>query len=606
MPSRIRWLVAVTLVFALVSALRIDREPDDDVVVTAGDASAYDQARSGDEYVVAFGQPAGQSSEVTPDPNPEQAVDAAREVIAEAGGTILDVSPEIGVALVRARTDDFAADVAANVGVRGVAFNHAVGTSTPGMPHRLAPERPSERDRRRASADPRRGHNGENDNEDDHVAAIGELLFPAPGPEPLADLQWNMAMIGATTDQAHTETTGVGVDVGIIDTGIDARHPDIAPNFDVARSRNFTTDRPEIDGPCEVTNCVDPADVDGRGHGTHVAGVVAAARNGFGMGGVAPDARLVNLRAGQDSGYFFLYETADAIVEAGNLGLDVVNMSFYTDPWLYNCTSRDDYLAGDVTDGELDQQILARKVIGAALEYAHEQGVTLVAASGNEHTDMAAPTRADPFVPARPGEPRTRTVRRECINLPSEGPHVISVGAVGPSGTKADYSNYGIGSIALSAPGGWIRDGRGTPSYETPGNLILSAYPQAAAMAQGLADGAGAPADPFSVRWCDPITGGCGFYTYLQGTSMAAPHVVGVAALLVQREGEGTPLTGYALAPDRVAELLAQTATDRACPTGGEEIYTDEGREAAWNAACTGTTRANALYGEGIVNAAGG
>ena len=116
-------------------------------------------------------------------------------------------------------------------------------------------------------------------------------------------------------------------------------HPDMAPNFDRSRSRNFTQDIPAIDGPCEYATCIDPADVDDGGHGTHVAGIVAADDNGFGIGGVAPDATLVNLRAGQDSGYFFLYETVAALVEAGNLRLDVVNMSFYTDPWLFNCES---------------------------------------------------------------------------------------------------------------------------------------------------------------------------------------------------------------------------------------------------------------------------
>ena len=94
-----------------------------------------------------------------------------------------------------------------------------------------------------------------------------------------------------------------------------------------------------------MPTCIDPADVDDGGHGTHVAGIVAAARNGVGITGVAPDATIVNVRAGQDSGYFFFYETVAALLYAGDVGLDVVNMSFYTDPWLYNCDSADDYVA---------------------------------------------------------------------------------------------------------------------------------------------------------------------------------------------------------------------------------------------------------------------
>jgi len=75
-----------------------------------------------------------------------------------------------------------------------------------------------------------------------------------------------------------------------------------------------------------------PADVDEDGHGTHVAGTVGAPLNGGGISGVAPRVELVNLRAGQDSGYFFLQGTVDALTYAGNNDVDVVNMSFYVDP----------------------------------------------------------------------------------------------------------------------------------------------------------------------------------------------------------------------------------------------------------------------------------
>ena len=90
-------------------------------------------------------------------------------------------------------------------------------------------------------------------------------------------------------------------------------HPDIAPNFDRRLSRNFTSDDPLVDGACADDpdgSCEDPADVDEDGHGTHVAGTVGAALNDFGIAGVAPKVKLVNLRAGQDSGYFFLGASA--------------------------------------------------------------------------------------------------------------------------------------------------------------------------------------------------------------------------------------------------------------------------------------------------------
>jgi lantibiotic leader peptide-processing serine protease len=84
------------------------------------------------------------------------------------------------------------------------------------MPHRLAAERPSGADK---SVGARAGSRRER---------------VTKSTEPLSSLQWDMAML--KVDQAHQRATGRGVDVGIIDTGIDARHPDLARNFDRARS----------------------------------------------------------------------------------------------------------------------------------------------------------------------------------------------------------------------------------------------------------------------------------------------------------------------------------------------------------------------------------
>ena len=515
-------------------------------VIAVSSPSGADDRAVADEYVVAF----------------DESPSSLRQAVADAGGQVVDVNDQLGVALVRAVVPG---DLAAQPGVDGVMPNHSVGFDRPGLHHRYAEERP---------------------------VVVGEREVARDTAEPLTERQWDMAMIGAT----DLPVTGDGVDVGIIDTGIDASHPDIAPNFDALRSRNFTTDIPAVDGPCEVPTCVDPVSADDRGHGTHVAGIVAAARNGVGTAGVAPDATLVNLRAGQDSGLFFLYETLDALTAAGDMRLDVVNMSFYTDPWLYNCDSPDDYLSGGVTEEQLEQQRLTRRLLTEALEYAHRQGVTLVAAVGNEHADLAASQRVDPFTLGR-------VVSRDCLDLPNEGPHVISVGSVGPSGLKADYSNYGLGSIDVTGPGGWARDGAGTPGYQSPGNLVLAPFPPGAARAEDLVDAAGNPVDDYTIRQCDAL-GRCGLWTYLQGTSMATPHVVGVAALIVQRHGTGSPLAGYSLDPDRVEAILRATASDRPCPPGGSLAYGSAGRGPDWTAACVGTPANNGLYGEGIVNAA--
>jgi len=542
---------------------------------TAGAAPAAERQEGGTaEYVVAFA-PGGEND--------------ALAAVAEAGGTVVDVNEAAGLALVATDNTAFLTEVRADDAVTGAAANHSVGTSKPGMPHRWAEERPSSADRAAARAGDGAGREGRR-GRDSKV-------------EPLADLQWDMAMIGADASGAWRKATGRKVQVGVIDTGIDGSHPDLAANFNRKLSRNFTMDIPDLDGPCEVATCIDPPDMDNDGHGTHVAGTIGAARNGLGIAGVAPDAELVNVRAGQDSGFFFLYETVAALTYAGDIGLDVVNMSFYTDPWLYNCPSAADYISGEVTPEQIAEQAFTLETITAALEYAHRKGVTLVAAAGNEATDLAAPTREDATSPDYPLDTEVeRVVTKNCLDLPAEGPHVISVGSVGPSTTKADYSNYGFGDIDLAAPGGWFRDFIGTPAHRSPGNLILSSYPLQAAIEQGLADENGVPADDFSIVSCDSKGKRCGFYTYLQGTSMASPHVAGVSALIVDALGSHRG-RGVSLNPDTVRSVLLRSATDHACPVGGVEIYTDEGRPEEFNAPCVGTTANNGLYGEGIVNA---
>jgi subtilisin family serine protease len=554
-------LVAFAVMVAAALALPASAGPSGQAR-TSAQAGPSGQLQSGDgEYVVAYADGASAA--------------AARAAVKAAGGRIVKENSRVGVATVKSSNPAFIAAASRQSALVGAARNRPLGKAPAGGAGKDSLERLTAAERAAVKR------------------SAGGAVRRIPNQEPFADKQWDMRMIDATPSGSYRVNQGRrGVLVGIIDTGIDGTHPDIRPNFNRRLSRNFTTDIPLVDGPCEHPSCVDRANEDDNGHGTHVAGLVGAALNGLGTAGVAPRVTLVNVRAGQDSGFFFLQPTVDALVYAGLVGIDVVNMSYFTDPWLYNCLDN----PADSPEAQAEQRTI-RVATQRAVNFARAHGVTTIAALGNQHTDLGNPTFDDISPDFPPGAAYPRNVDNSCITVPTETRGVISISALGPSGYKADYSNYGIEQTDFSAPGGWFRDFFGLPQNRQPENLNLSPMPEDLAL-EALQDPANVP---FILRDCRGGT--CAYYQYLQGTSMAAPHASGVAALIVstygRRDGRHGGLT---LGPRAVERIMTRTAKQTPCPSPPNFAYPDD-RPPSFDGVCVGTLARNGIYGRGIVNA---
>ncbi|QDX40998.1 S8 family serine peptidase [Salarchaeum sp. JOR-1] len=291
--------------------------------------------------------------------------------------------------------------------------------------------------------------------------------------EPLYPLQWDKQT--QNIPEAHEVTRGEGTRVAIVDTGVAACHPDLKHAVNVDLSRNFTGDGYGAGGPY------------GGYHGTHVAGIVAANdQNDAGVVGTAPGTEIVDCRVFSPDALASFADILAAVVYSANIGCDAANLSIGAYP-----VSRRGFGS------------FYGKVVNKTMSYARRQGTLVVVSAGNDAADL----QHDGPV----------------ISLPNEAANVLSISATGPIGfahgeaglespydTPANYTNYGTNAINIAAPGG-------NYDLSQPAGWYYDMVLNTVALPT-FADG--------------EYQGAEYTYSWVAGTSMAAPQVAGAAALV--------------------------------------------------------------------------
>ncbi|MET8227869.1 S8 family serine peptidase [Streptomyces sp. NPDC005301] len=440
---------------------------------------------------------------------------SVQRAIAKAGGTVVVAYEKIGVIVVHSANPDFGKQIRAVRGVQSAGATRTVpltaaGTTDEGAAQYLSAAQ----------------------------VAKAEAGATVSGEEPLEADQWDLRAIGA--DKAAKINPGSRkVTVAVIDTGVDDTHPDLAPNFSTSQSANC------VGGKADTSpGAWRPANPD-HYHGTHVAGEIAAARNGIGVAGVAPGVKVAGIKVADPvSELFYPESVVCAFVFAADHGVEVTNNSYYVDPWLYNCMDDPDQRA--IVDA-----------VNRAQQYAQKKGTLNLASAGNSNDDLDSDALLDDSSPDD-STPVPRTVDpHECFDVPTQLPGVVTVSATGVTGAKSYYSTYGNGVIDIAAPGG---DKYQIPDTPSKNGRILSTMPG-------------------------------NQYGFLQGTSMASPHAAGVAALLKSAHPHATPA--------QLQALLKAQADNPGCPSAP---YDGDG-DGVVDATCEGGKRVNGFYGFGIVNA---
>ncbi|WP_163933717.1 S8 family serine peptidase [Paraferrimonas sp. SM1919] len=315
------------------------------------------------------------------------------------------------------------------------------------------------------------------------------------------DLQWGHDAVNAV-ESWNAGHRGAGVVVAVLDSGADATHPDLAPNINTQLSTSFVAGEAWYDTYGTFN------------HGSHTAGTIAAADNGYGVIGVAPEAELIILKVlSAQTGSGSSYGTMAGIVYAADNGADVINMSLglsIRKNGLYDIAGTPYDTSDDIRFAVGGEDGIAAFINSyqKAVDYAVKKGVTIIASAGN---DSVISNASDSLV-----------------HLPSDLPKVLSISATTPYNwakdptntyldNRASYSNYGSKSISFAAPGGSV-DAAGLPGgFDICQAGVVQHY-----------------CFVFDLVFS---TSGTGSWYWSAGTSMAAPHAAGVAALIIGKNG---------------------------------------------------------------------
>jgi subtilisin family serine protease len=379
---------------------------------------------------------------------------------------------------------------------------------------------------------------------------------PASEGDPLSFRQWDMDQIHAP--QARAIATGQSILVGELDSGVDITHPDLAGQVNAGASASCVGGVPNAD-PAVWSNDI-------IGHGTATSGTIVAPQNGIGTVGVAPGAKIGMVKVAIDdlsdpnAGLVFPDAVVCGIDWAIGHNFDLINASLTVDPFT---APFDDIFCSNEPDRAAIVQIVRTAILKAAAKK-----ITVIAASGNFFLDLANLPGSGNGV--------------NCKVLPVSLPKVIGVSAVGVTQQLSWYSDYGLGAVDLAGPGGdnLIPDPLVTDTAAS--GQVPAPTPASGLFYQGAAG--------YDGQLQDCHKGKCATYAYIQGTSFAAPHVTGVAALVESKFGR--------LSPDLLLAKLSAAANPIACPPSP---YDPGGT--GQPATCTGPIFYNSFYGAGEVDA---